>query len=233
MPGRRLQPTVLQAVLDHIAAGENDSEISRATGVTRKVIIKLRMSLEYWGTPYPPRCVRLGRPTLLRTAQRARFEEYLQGNPNVYMEEMRDWLYDEYDLRVSIGTIYRELERLRWSRKVASKRAKEQSDALRRVFLARVGQHYTAEQIVAIDESACNERTGDRKYGWAPIWLPVEVVYSFKRSERWSLLPAMTIDGYISFTIFQGAITAEILEDFLIYIRCCLTAGVTLLEIRC
>ncbi|KAH7345826.1 hypothetical protein BKA66DRAFT_23141 [Pyrenochaeta sp. MPI-SDFR-AT-0127] len=43
MPGSRLQPTVLQSVLDHISAGENNSEISRATGVTRKVIIKLRM----------------------------------------------------------------------------------------------------------------------------------------------------------------------------------------------
>jgi transposase len=36
-----------------------------------------------------------------------------------------------------------------------------------------------------------------------------------KRSERWSLLPAMTVDGYLTHRIFQGAITAEIIEEFL------------------
>jgi transposase len=75
--------------------------------------------------------------------------------------------------------------------------------------------NYTAEQIVAVDESACNERTGDRKYGWSPVGRSVELVYSMERSERWSLLPAMTVDGYLSHRIFQGAITAEIMEEFL------------------
>jgi hypothetical protein len=36
----------------------------------------------------------------------------------------------------------------------------------------------------AIDESACNERTGDRKYGWGPVGRSVELEYSMKRSER-------------------------------------------------
>jgi uncharacterized membrane protein len=70
---------------------------------------------------------------------------------------------------VSISVIYRELQSMEWSRKVATKKAAEQSDALRRVFQARVQLNYTVEQVIAIDESACNERTGDRKYGWSPI----------------------------------------------------------------
>jgi transposase len=45
--------------------------------------------------------------------------------------------------------------------------------------------------------------------------VPVELSYSFRRSERWSLLPALTVDGYLSYTIFQGSITSEILESFL------------------
>jgi hypothetical protein len=36
-----------------------------------------------------------------------------------------------------------------------------------------------------------------------------------KRSDRWSLLPAMTIDGYLAHRIFQGAIIAELTEEFL------------------
>jgi transposase len=83
------------------------------------------------------------------------------------------------------------------------------------VYADRIAQHYTAEMIVAVDESACNSRTGDRKYGWSPINEPVELVYNFKRSERWSLLPAMTGDGYLSYMIFQGSTTSGIMEHFL------------------
>jgi transposase len=126
-------------------------------------------------------------------------------------------VFNEFDLEVSLTTVWRELERMNYSRKVASKRAKEQSEPLRRVYLARMAEHYTADQIVALDESACNERTGDRKYGWSPRNEPVELTYSFKRSERWSLLPALTVNGYLSYTIFQGAITSELMEEFLEY----------------
>jgi hypothetical protein len=80
-----------------------------------------------------------------------------------------------------------------------------------------MAQHYTADQIVTLDESACNERTGDRKYGWSPINSSVELVYNFKRSEQWSILPAMTIHGYMSYTVFQGAITSELMKEFLEY----------------
>jgi hypothetical protein len=93
--GHRLQPTVLEAVVDRIAARESDRAISRATGASRTTITKLRLSLEYWGVPYPPRCVRLGRPSTLRQAQREGLQAYLNGNPGAYMEEMRDFLYDE------------------------------------------------------------------------------------------------------------------------------------------
>jgi transposase len=215
MPGHRLQPTLVQAVQDHIAAGENNSTIYRATGVTRKLVGKMRLSLGAWGTPYPPRTVRLGAPRALREAQRLRLKDYLVGRPGAYLVEMKDFLYDEFDTQVSLATLWRELKRMRWSRKIASKRAKEQSEPLRRVYLARMAQHHTADQIVALDESACNERTGDRKYGCSPVGERTTLTYSFKRSERWSVLPAVTINGYFNFLIFQGAITSEIMEDFL------------------
>jgi hypothetical protein len=98
--------------------------------------------------------------------------------------------------------VFRALEKLKYSRKIATKRAAEQSEALRRVYAARMAINYTANIIVAIDESACNERTGDRRYSWGPINSAVELEYSFKRSETWSLLPALTVNGYLSYVIF-------------------------------
>ena len=213
--GRKLAPSTLCAVIDRIKAGVLDKAIHRQTGVVERSTRKYRRNLEAWGQPHAPKCVNLGRPSTLQDIHRQRLREFLNGRPQAYLEEVRDWILDEFDIAVSTSLVYRELRRMKWSRKIATKRAVEQSDALRRVFRARVQLNYTAEQIVAIDESACNERTGDRKYGWSPVGCSVELEYSMKRSERWSLLPAMTVDGYLVHHIFQGAITAEIMEEFL------------------
>lgn len=129
---------------------------------------------------------------------------------------MQNFLLDYCYVEVSIITVYRSLKAARWSRKIATKAARERSEPLRAVFRARL-QGWRADQVVAVDESAAHERTSDRKYGWSPINTPCEAAYSFKHSERWSLLPAMTIDGYITHMVFQGAITSEIFERFLEY----------------
>jgi transposase len=212
--GKRLPPTLQQLVMEHIAASQNNTHVANASGVHRETVAKLRLSLEYWGQCYPPPTVRLGRPPLLRQAQLEGLAEYLVDRPSAYLEEMQQFLYEEFDVECHISTVWRALEKLNYSRKLATKRAREQSEPLRRVYRARMAE-YKAEQIIAIDESACNERTGDRKYGWSRVNTPVELSYSMRRSERWSILPAMTCNGYLSYTVFQGAITSELMEDFM------------------
>jgi transposase len=211
--GRRLQPTVLQAVIDRIEAGQNNTQIQNETGVWRKTTARIRLSLEYWNQPYPPPCVRRGGLRALRAAHKERLLEFVAGRPDAYLDEMAEFLYDEFDVKVSLVTVWRALAEARWSRKMASKAARERNETLRRVFQARI-QAYRSDQVICLDESACNERTGDRKYGWSPVNNPVQLEYSAKRSERWSLLPALTEDGYLAHTIFQGAITAERLYEF-------------------
>jgi transposase len=69
--------------------------------------------------------------------------------------------------------------------------------------------------FVFVDESGANERTGYRKYGWSPRG-SIAIEYSpLKRSERWSILPALTLNGWIDCLIFQSSITGQIFEDWL------------------
>ena len=51
---------------------------------------------------------------------------------------------------------------------------------------------YRRDQFIFINELAYNEKTIDRKYGWAPINKPAKGMSELKRSKRWSLLPAYT-----------------------------------------
>jgi len=75
---------------------------------------------------------------------------------------------------------------------------------------------FNARQLVFIDKSGSNEHTGDRRNGWAPKGCPVMVKQLLKRTPKWSILPAYTVDGYISTVLFQGSINMERFEDFII-----------------
>ena len=127
---------------------------------------------------------------------------------------MQDWLLDEYGLYCCRSTVYAYLQRAKWSRKVVSKHAAEQSQVLRDAW-QRDTRLWRADQIVAIDESAANERTGDRKRGWAPSGRAAVAPYSAIRTERWSILPALTVDGYLAYDIEQGSFTQELVDNFI------------------
>jgi len=66
-----------------------------------------------------------------------------------------------------------------------------------------------------IDESAFNERTLDRKFGWASIGAPARQIESFKRSKKWSILPLYTYDGFLDWKIIHGSFDADLFVQFL------------------
>jgi hypothetical protein len=93
-------------------------------------------------------------------------------------------------------------------------RAAQRNPELRDNWIRQLAT-WDANQLIFIDESAANERTSDRKYGWAPVGVTPFEYRSFQRSERWSLLPAYTVDGFITWDIRQGSYTAELFHDFI------------------
>ena len=65
-----------------------------------------------------------------------------------------------------------------------------------------------------VDESAANERTSDRKYGWAPIGTTPHFYESIKWSKRWSILPAYTVDGFMNWEIVHGSFDKPLFNTF-------------------
>ena len=93
-------------------------------------------------------------------------------------------------------------------------RAAQRNPELRAAWLRKLAD-WTADQLIFIDESAANERTADRKYGWAPVGTTPYTTRSFKHSERWSILPAYTMNGFMTWDIRHGSYTAESFEEFI------------------
>ena len=61
-------------------------------------------------------------------------------------------------------------------------RATQRNPELRKAWLRKLSQ-WAADQLILIDESAANERTSDRKMGWAPIGITPFENKPFKHSE--------------------------------------------------
>ncbi|PKB95542.1 hypothetical protein RhiirA5_247370, partial [Rhizophagus irregularis] len=88
-----------------------------------------------------------------------------------------DWYLDElvYEMecltgkRASIATLWRSLQYLGITRKKLQKAALERNEIVRAYYLATIttiGEHYTQNQLIFIDESAKDERSLSRLYGY-------------------------------------------------------------------
>lgn len=141
--------------------------------------------------------------------------DYLDDRPDSYLDELKQVLFDDFEVIIDCSNIWRFLDRSRWSRKVTRRRALERNEVLRGMWIGYCLQ-FNKDQLVFLDESAANERTGDRKYGWSPIGVECGQFTSIKRSERWSVLPALDVEGYFAWLIYQGGITSDI---FLMFVR--------------
>ena len=91
---------------------------------------------------------------------------FLEDQPTAYLDEMQDFLYYRFEVSISVSAIYLSLRRQKWSRKVVQQRATERSRELRNAWKGRMA-NWDASELIFLDESAANERTGDRKQGWS------------------------------------------------------------------
>ena len=73
-------------------------------------------------------------------------------------------------------------------------------------------REWEPDQLVYIDESVANERTLDRKWGWAPKGRAARIICPLTRIKKWSILPLYTMDGFIAYEIIHGSFMSELFE---------------------
>jgi len=139
----------------------------------------------------------------------------LDERPWMYQDELTDFLYDAYGVNVARTTVHNVLQRIKFTRKKLKVIAAQQNQELRLDWAFQL-QQFTADQIVCVDESGSDERTGDRYYGWSSSGARAVVRRWLQSRERVSVLPAYTVNGYITFSIFTGTCNGDMFEDFLI-----------------
>ena len=81
-------------------------------------------------------------------------------------------------------------------------------------YKLKIGQ-YTAQQVVFVDESSVNETTGQRRWGWSDIGSRTLLISTLHGQQRWTILPALSLDGYICSTIVPEGFNGNQFVDFI------------------
>jgi len=102
------------------------------------------------------------------------------------------------------------------TRKIMRREASERNHKLRAIWMRDVLSIYTADQLIVLDESSKDGRTLIRKYGRAPSGEDAVLNVTLNRGVRYSILPAMTVDGYIAVRAVEGSIDAAEFFDFVV-----------------
>uniref|UniRef100_A0A0W0FAC0 Tc1-like transposase DDE domain-containing protein n=1 Tax=Moniliophthora roreri TaxID=221103 RepID=A0A0W0FAC0_MONRR len=139
-----------------------------------------------------------GRPRRLSAPVVEEITKLLQENPSLYLDEIIDWLALTHEQPISIGALCDNLRELGLTWKQARNIAAQR------------------DEFVFIDESGKDGHTMIHNYGRAPKGSTPEVEVNHDRGIRYSILPALTLDGYIALHVVEGSVDSEEFFDFII-----------------
>jgi len=133
---------------------------------------------------------------IFNDVMREELQELIASRPSFYIEELQYYFLDFWDLWISESTICRAIQASGSTRKRLQHRALQRDEKARAEWYMYI-KTFRPDQLVYCDESAVSDRTLHRKFGFSPRGTPAVELKQLKRTERWSLLPAYTIDGYL------------------------------------
>jgi transposase len=191
-----------------------DDEIARAVGpCTTRTIRNARSNILRYGTIDIPRVV-TGRPRSLTENMWLALQNQLETKPCMSQQDMADFLYKQYQTKLSRFTIGRALKRAGWTKKVTQNVAKERSQDLRDDYIER-RSHYRPDQMIFIDQSGSDRGLAILGRGYAPKGVTPVQIKRFHRGKRVQMLSAYTIDRVIYCEVYEENTDIEVFEDFL------------------
>jgi hypothetical protein len=119
--------------------------------------------------------------------------DHLLEKPDLYLDEMAEILYDQFDVYSSTYIISRALRSHGWTKNVARQIAQERNADLRYCYSHQL-PYFRLYHLTFIDESGCDKRAGLRRTGWSPRGVAPVQVSHFQRGQRYQILPAYCED---------------------------------------
>jgi hypothetical protein len=76
--------------------------------------------------------------------------------------------------------------------------------------------HHIGRQLVIVDEMSKDDQTIYCHYGYAPAGCRATVHANFVRGERYSMVAALSMDGYEAMAVVPGSVDEESFYNFIV-----------------
>nr|GAT45074.1 Tc1-mariner class transposase [Mycena chlorophos] len=191
-------------------------DICEVLGVKKYVVYTTLTYFNNHGLTHNPYGRRHGQKRMLAGEDVSFIGRAMEHQRGKFLDEVRDELHAQRGVYASIPTIQRTIKRMGLTRKVMSAPAIERDELRRSLFMNRIGRDVPDPNcLIFLDESAHDQRTAYRRRGYALRGMRCLLRCHFVRGTRYSILPALSLDGIIAYDIIEGSVTAERFEEFL------------------
>ncbi|KAJ3486394.1 hypothetical protein NLJ89_g11811 [Agrocybe chaxingu] len=209
MVNRHISADIKECALGLWLKGWEIQEICEIFGVSRASLFRWRDVFEEHGSPVRPPSPLRGRPRLVLRAVIVEIHQLFGTDPDLYLDELALWLALHHDIVISIASLQRNLEDAGLTRKALQKIAAERDEALRAEFTGTIQDDTLfsgdGSEFVALDETSKNEHAYARTHGRSLPGQRAVLKDVFVQGDRYSLVAALTIDGYIAAQVVQGS----------------------------
>jgi transposase len=190
------------------------SEIALLAGCSESAVYQiLRLHRDFGQVNNPYRRQR-GQPCTLEQGDIHYIHSILEANPTLYVDEIQQQLFEVWDVEVSIVTVFHALRRLAITHKHIAKEASERDELVWVTWQAEYGD-ISREAFVWLDESSIDDRTNQHRNRWALLGCACVWRDTFIRRQRFSVLPALSVDGIIALDIFESSVTKDRFIQFI------------------
>ena len=143
-------------------------------------------------------------------------QQLLQEDPSLLLDEIVEWLALYHDQPISTTTLHNNPRDLSLTRKHLKRAATERNDAYRTEWIINMTMNYMADQLVFLDKSSKDDHVVLQQYGHALSGQDTVQHVSLNRGVWYSILPALSLDGYMAVRVVEGSIDGVEFYDFVV-----------------
>ncbi len=134
----------------------------------------------------------------------------------MYLSEIQDWIALMHEVHISKAALHLNIRDAGISFKLLHRAATERNEDFRQEWKQDANTHFTALQMIFVDETSKDEQTIYRHYGHSVIGTRVTISANFVQGEWYSMVTALSLNGYKAVHVVLGSVDREEFLDFIV-----------------